>query len=72
MNWVSQCSRGPHEANYLKLDCSRLKQILGWKPSWNIEKAIEMTVEWSKCWVLHEDVKKCMDLQIETFLKGVK
>ena len=31
-----------------------------------------MTVEWSKCWVLHEDVKKCMDLQIETFLKGVK
>ena len=72
VNWVSQCSRGPHEANYLKLDCSRLKQILGWKPSWNIEKAIEMTVEWSKCWVLHEDVKKCMDLQIETFLKGVK
>ena len=36
--WVSQGDGGPHEANFLKLDCSKLKHVLGWRPRWNIRK----------------------------------
>ncbi|MBO6239851.1 MAG: CDP-glucose 4,6-dehydratase [Butyrivibrio sp.] len=39
---------GPHEANYLKLDCSKIKSKLGWVPKWDINMAIEKTVEWTK------------------------
>lgn len=39
---------GPHEANYLKLDCSKIKSRLGWAPKWDIEMAVEKTAEWTK------------------------
>lgn len=67
MKWVNQYDGGPHEANFLKLDCSKLKTTFGWKPHWNLDKAIEKTVEWSKCWVEGQDVRACMDKQIEEF-----
>ena len=36
----------PHEATYLKLDCSKAKSMLGWEPRWNIEIALSKVVEW--------------------------
>lgn len=59
---------GPHEANFLKLDCSKLKTVFGWKPRWNLDTAIEKTVEWSKCWIKGGDIRACMDDQIREFL----
>ncbi|WP_026652563.1 CDP-glucose 4,6-dehydratase [Butyrivibrio proteoclasticus] len=38
---------GPHEANFLKLDCSRIKSRIGWKPNWDIDMAIEKTALWT-------------------------
>lgn len=70
LEWLNQYDSGPHEANFLKLDCSKLKSTFGWKPRWNLEKAIEKTVEWSKCWVNGEDISACMDKQIEEFFKA--
>ena len=70
LEWVNQYDGGPHEANFLKLDCSKLKNTFGWKPHWNLKKAIEKTVEWSKCWMNGEDIGLCMDKQIEEFLKA--
>jgi len=71
MKWINQYDGGPHEANFLKLDCSKLKSLFGWKPHWNLDRAIEMVVEWSKCWISGEDVRACMDEQIEKFLKAL-
>lgn len=59
---------GPHEANFLKLDCSKLKSVFGWKPNWNVETAMEKIVEWTKCYLAGEDISRCMDAQIEEFL----
>ena len=59
---------GPHEATYLKLDCSKLKSVFGWKPCWKAEKAIEKTVEWTKNWQQGHDVCQCMDEQINEYL----
>ena len=66
--WVNKFVGGPHEANFLKLDCSKLKTAFGWRPRWSVEDAIEKTVEWSKVYVTHGDIPACMDKQIEEFL----
>lgn len=70
LKWINQYDGGPHEANFLKLDCSKLKATFGWQPRWNLETAIEKVVEWNKCWQVDEDVNQCMDKQIEEFLKA--
>lgn len=70
IEWVDQYDGGPHEANFLKLDCSKIKTTFGWRPRWNLEKAIEKVVEWSKCWLTEEDVRACMDRQIEEFINS--
>lgn len=68
VKWVDCYDGGPHEANFLKLDCSKLKTTFDWKPHWNLETAIEMVVEWSKCWIKGDDVRACMDNQIRKFI----
>lgn len=68
MRWVNKYDGGPHEANFLKLDCSKLKSTFGWSPRWNLDTAIEKVVEWSKCWLEKGDIGACMDKQIEEFL----
>ncbi len=67
---VDRGDGGPHEANFLKLDCSKLKKTFGWKPRWNLDTAIGMVVEWSKCWMDGGDVRSCMDRQIERFMES--
>nr|WP_318660139.1 CDP-glucose 4,6-dehydratase [uncultured Treponema sp.] len=48
-NWDTVSDKNaPHEANYLKLDCSKSKSLLGWKPQWSIGTAVEKIVEWEK------------------------
>ena len=69
IKWVEQYDGGPHEANFLKLDCSKLKTTFGWKPHWNLNTAIEKVVEWSKIWVAGEEVRSVMDRQIKEFME---
>ena len=67
--WINKHDGGPHEANFLKLDCSKLKTTFGWKPRWNLEIAIKKTVEWSKIWAAGGNVADCMDKQIKDFFE---
>lgn len=69
LRWIEQNDGGPHEATFLKLDCSKIKHRFGWHPHWNIETAVEKVVEWSKCFAKGEDISACMDRQIEDFMK---
>lgn len=41
-------ANAPHEANFLKLQCEKAKNVLGWYPKWGIRQAIEKIVEWEK------------------------
>lgn len=70
VKWAKHGDGGPHEANYLKLDCSRLKTRFNWKPRWNISTAVDKTVEWYKCWIRGEDARACMDKQINEFINS--
>lgn len=71
MKWENKSVEGPHEANFLKLDCTKLKKTFGWKPVWNIDKAIEKTVEFSRTWIQGEDLEKILDKQIKEFKENV-
>lgn len=46
--WENRWVGGPHEANFLKLDCSKIKHTFGWTPRYGVKEAVEKTVEWSK------------------------
>ena len=64
LSWINKSDGGPHEANFLKLDCSKLKNTFGWRPQYGVKEAIELTAEWYKAYAAGEDVVAVMDRQI--------
>lgn len=69
-SWVNRSDGGPHEANFLKLDCSKLKHVFKWKPHWHIQEAVSKTVEWSKVYEAGGDLEACMEEQIRAFYES--
>lgn len=72
INWINKYDGGPHEANFLKLDCSKLKSTFGWTSRWNLAKAMEKIVEWTHVWATGEDIQLCMHDQINDFFNENK
>lgn len=62
-------ANAPHEANFLKLDCSKVKTVFGWKPRWHIAECMDMVCRFSKVWLSGGDVPAEMDAEINEFLK---
>lgn len=59
---------GPHEANFLKLDNSKIKDVFSWSPNWDVRTAVKKTVDWSKAWLKgNEDANLEMEKQIREF-----
>lgn len=73
VSWINKAEKdAPNEANFLKLDCSKIKETFGWKPTWHIDKAIENVVRWTKVWLDGGDERAVgseMDREIEEFIK---
>lgn len=67
-SWENLCQGGPHEANFLKLDCSRIRSTFGWKPHWQVKEAISQTVKWYQAWLDGDDMAAFTDRQIEEYL----
>ena len=67
IKWINKSDNGPHEANFLKLDNTKIKQTFNWKPTWNIEKAIEKTVEWINVHLNNGNITNCVNNQINEF-----
>jgi CDP-glucose 4,6-dehydratase len=65
-SWIAESAGGPHEANFLKLDCSRSKSILGWNQEWDIKTAVEKVVEIAKA-VSDEERAACIERQIAEY-----
>lgn len=69
--WKNQAEiNAPHEASFLKLDCSKIKSVFGWKPRWHIEECMDMTVQFGKVWLSGGDVRAEMEREIKIFLEG--
>lgn len=68
-SWESRAVDGPHEANLLRLDCTKLKRTFNWKPVWTIDDTMEKTVSWYMEYVRGGNVLSVMEKQIAEFLK---
>lgn len=66
-SWHEQGDNGPHEAGFLKLDCSKIRAATGWRPVWDIGIAVDRTVEWVKCYMAGDDPAACMRRQITQY-----
>ncbi|MBQ8161284.1 MAG: CDP-glucose 4,6-dehydratase [Clostridia bacterium] len=67
--WENQAeANAPHEASFLKLDCSKIKYELGWHPVWDVERAVTETVRWTKAWMRGDDLQKEMEDEIRSYL----
>jgi len=71
-SWVLDGGDHPHEAHYLKLDCSKAKSRLGWHPRWHLDDALEKIVGWQKIYQQGADMKAVTLEQIETYSKGAR
>ena len=67
--WENQAEKNaPHEANFLKLDCSKIKSVFGWTRRWHINECMEMTCSFSKVWMNGGDIPAEMDREIKIFI----
>lgn len=67
VKWMTQYNEGPHEANCLKLDCSKIKNTFNWKPEWNVEYAVEKVVEWTETYLMGGSLNNCMEKQVREY-----
>ena len=58
----------PHEAHYLKLDCSKTSMRLKWHPRWNLSRALTSILEWVRIYSVGGDVRKCCLQQIDDYV----
>jgi CDP-glucose 4,6-dehydratase len=66
--WEQDPGDHPHEAHYLKLDCSKAALLLGWRPRLDIETAVDWTVSWYKRWHGGDDMHAFSMRQIDGYL----
>lgn len=66
--WENQAETNAlHEANFLKLDCTKLKTTFGWRPRWHIEEAMELICAWTRVYLAGGDVPTEMDREIAAY-----
>lgn len=71
VQWDNQAeANAPHEANFLKLDCSKLKATFGWHPRWHIDEAVDMVCAWSWVWLAGGDIPGEMDREIREYVQN--
>ena len=68
MIWNRDKSVKPHEATYLKLDSSKARARLNWKPRWDLDRALEQTVNWHLAWRKNEDMRRVTNTQIDEYI----
>ncbi|WP_420799857.1 CDP-glucose 4,6-dehydratase [Paenibacillus paridis] len=56
-----------HEANMLKLDCSKALNELNWTPKWQLEKALDFTIQWVTDYLQGKDIKELCEWQIREY-----
>lgn len=68
--WLTIESKGPHESEFLKLDSSKVRDILGWKPKWSVSDSLDRIVEWTEEYLYGKNLKLHSMMQIENFFDG--
>ena len=70
-SYVVKRDKKKHEADFLKLDIGKAKNILGWKPRLNISRSLKLTLDWYQDFYDKKDVIEITDKQIKTFFEKI-
>lgn len=65
--WELESGEQPHEAHYLKLDCSKARVELGWQPRWSLDVALDQTISWHKAYIAGADLRAVCLEQIQSY-----
>ena len=68
---MGEQTSAPLETNLLRLDCSKIRAILGWHPVWNVKEAVVKVIEWEKARCCGGNIQAVMDKQIEEYLERI-
>ncbi|MEH6347741.1 MAG: CDP-glucose 4,6-dehydratase [Bermanella sp.] len=66
--WNLDVNSHPHEACYLKLDCSKAKLRLQWQPRWSLETTLQKIVLWHKAWLSNENMHDYTLNEIKSYI----
>jgi CDP-glucose 4,6-dehydratase len=66
--WKLDAQNNPHEANFLKLDCSKAKKKLKWQPKWGLEYTTGLIIDWHQKWISSQNMQKHCLKEIEEYL----
>ena len=67
--WMKAGGDHPHEAAYLKLDCAKATDRLGWTPQLPLDEGLRLTVEWYKAFESGADMRAVTRAQIDQLLQ---
>lgn len=67
--WELDKNNNPHEAGYLKLDCSKAAMQLNWRPKWNLEDTLESIINWHQHYLSGKNIKEQCLLEIAKYQK---
>jgi CDP-glucose 4,6-dehydratase len=65
--WKQSKTTQPHEAHTLRLDSSKARALLGWRPRWSLRIALEKTLEWHQAWKQGSDMAGTTLKQIQQY-----
>jgi CDP-glucose 4,6-dehydratase len=68
--WSENREPQPHEANYLKLDCSKAKTLLEWRPRWHLQESLQRIVRWHKAWLSGDDMREASLAEIMDYRRA--
>ncbi|MGZ5094999.1 MAG: CDP-glucose 4,6-dehydratase [Burkholderiales bacterium] len=68
--WTADPGDHPHEAGYLKLDCSKARARLGWTPRLDLEVALSWITDWHRAHLAGDDMHRFSQQQIEHYMNG--
>jgi len=66
-SWKLDTNNNPHEAGFLKLDCSKVKSRLKWEPKWNLDITLDLIVKWHQGWISGKNIQKQCLKEIEAY-----
>jgi len=70
-HWKLDEDSNPHEANFLKLNISKARTKLDWRPIWELDRALEKIINWHKAWKNNEDIQLLCLAEIKEYMKDM-
>lgn len=71
VSWLLDAGQNVHEANYLKLDCSKARVKLHWVPTWHLEQTLTRIVTWHQAWISGADMQACCLQEINDYMNDM-